>query len=220
MLIAPTAPIYSLDMSDTLFSARSRFLIVGFGNEHCGDEAVGPQVARTVAQWRLPDVETLMTSQLRPGHAAEITAAEYVIFVAACRGYRCARTVQFEPIVGESQPLRRLSGQPQSLNPWTLLNLVQQRYDSAPQAWLLQIPAERFEADCLSSLDLDKMLSATAQNGCDRALATITKFFQTYQDPAQLFRAAPSAHAEIHSADGYSADRYRDDLTRPELHCA
>ena len=204
MLTAAPAPPLQTQRTKSLSS--SRFLIIGCGKEHHGDEAVGPQVARIVNHWALDSVRTLTISQLQPSHAADIASAEYVIFVAGCRGYRCARTVQLEPIVGQFQPLRVLSGQPQILNPWTLLNLGQQRYDTAPQAWLLQVPTERFDP-CLG---VGESLSATAQNGCDRALATITKFFQTYQDPAHLFRAPQHKRHPT----------YQSDLAQTELNCA
>jgi len=151
---------------------RSRFLVIGCGSEQQGDESAGLQVAKAVESWQLASVKTLSVSQLSPDHAADIVNADYVIFVDACSGQSCSRTVQIEPVVGDSQPLRILSGKPQGLNPWTLLTLTEQRYGESPQAWLLKVPAER--------TDGGSVLSTTAQLGCDRATTTIARFLQTY----------------------------------------
>lgn len=165
-------PKYTAYKSGSQGAAHSRFLVIGCGHEQQGDEAAGLQVAKTVESWELASVKTLTASRLSPDHAAEIARADYVIFVDACSGQRCSRTVQIEPIVGDFQPLRRLSGKPQALNPWTLLNLTEQRYGESPQAWLLKVPAECGE--------VGSSLSATAQIGCDRATTTIARFLQTY----------------------------------------
>ena len=153
-------------------AGKSRFLVIGCGKEQQGDEAAGHQVAKTVENRQLASVKTLTVSQLSPAHATEIASADYVIFVDACSGQSCSRAVQIEPIVGDFQPLRMLSGKAQGLNPWTLLNLTEQRYGEAPQAWLLKVPAER--------VDEGSALSTTAQLGCDRATTTIARFLQTY----------------------------------------
>lgn len=152
--------------------AHSRFLVIGCGLDQQGDEAVGLQVVKAVESWQLASVKTLTVSQLIPDHAAEIAHADYVIFVDACGGQSCSRTVQIEPVVGESQPLRLLSGKSQGLNPWTLLNLTRQRHGESPQAWLLKVPAEQ--------VDQGTALSTTARLGCDRATTTIARFLQTY----------------------------------------
>ncbi|MEM9149082.1 MAG: hydrogenase maturation protease [Cyanobacteria bacterium P01_F01_bin.3] len=153
-------------------TARSRFLVIGCGSEQQGDEAAGLQVAKEVENWQLSSVKTLTAAQLSPDHATEIANADYVIFVDACSGQSCSRTVQVEPVVGDFQPLRQLSGKPQGLNPWTLLNLTEQRYGESPQAWLLKVPAER--------VDTGSALSTTAQLGCDRATTTIARFLKNY----------------------------------------
>lgn len=169
--------------------ALARFLVIGCGSQHRGDEAAGLQVVDTVESWQLNGVATLAVPQLTPDHASEIINADYVIFVEACNGQSCSRTVQIEPVVGDFQPLRLLSGKPQGLNPWTLLNLTEQRYGNAPQAWLLKVPAIRPTASEHTGgkyTEGSNSMSSTAQIGCDRAIMTISRFLQTYQKPAGL----------------------------------
>lgn len=156
--------------------SAERFLVIGYGNERRGDEGVGAMVARAVGRWQLQSVTTLVSSQLTPSHARDVIEANYVIFVDAC-GNRSGNnnSVKIEPIVGDSQVRRKLSGGMQCLNPWTLLSLTRQRYGHAPQAWLLQVPTEHFDAQ--------RPLSRTALQGCDRATRTIGQFLKTYHQP-------------------------------------
>ena len=154
-------------------SSQSRFLIIGYGYELRGDDAVGPKVATAVAEWRLSAVKTLAVHQLTPDLASDVSRADYVIFVNACGGEHCARTVQLEPIVGERVPNSLPRNTSHSGDPWILLNLASQVYGHSPQAWLLQIPTESF--------NFGDALSSTAQSGCDLAVRTIEHFLQTYQ---------------------------------------
>lgn len=155
-----------------------RFLVIGTGSQQRGDEAAGPQVARAVENWQLASVNAIAVPRLVPSLAQAILNTDYVIFVEACSGSRPTQSVKIEPIVGNIQSRRVLSNSSHYLNPWTLLNLVKQCYDVSPQAWLLQIPTERFEPNA--------PLSKTALHGCDRAVNTISQFVKTYSQPTYL----------------------------------
>jgi len=164
-------------LSDTKAPTRYPFLIIGYGNDLRGDDAVGPKVAMAVANWHLPSVKSLAVHQLMPELAAEIAKAKYVIFVDAC-GKSCAPTIQLDPIITDkkilaycTEPLLKHTCEPSAL-----VALTHLLYGQHPQAWLLQIPTERH--------DLSKSLSETAQRGIDRALRTIEQFFTTYLWPA------------------------------------
>lgn len=162
---------------------QSRFLVIGCGNECHGDNAVGIRVAKDVADWQLSPMKSVAVEQLTPKLVADIAEADYVIFVDACDAQSCARTAQLDPIVADAQILgsphsrfnhsRIFHPQLNSYSPSRLLNLTQQLYDHAPQAWLLQLPTEK--------TSVGETLSSTAQRGCDFALQTIARFFQSYQ---------------------------------------
>ena len=50
--------------STTPSASPARFLIIGYGDEHRGDEGVGSKVAKAVESWQLDSVHTLVSSQL------------------------------------------------------------------------------------------------------------------------------------------------------------
>ncbi|MEM9906521.1 MAG: hydrogenase maturation protease [Cyanobacteria bacterium P01_D01_bin.44] len=150
------------------------FLIIGYGNELRSDDAVGPWVARVVADWHLPLVSALAVHQLTPELADAISHVDYVIFIDAC-GESCSQSIQLDPLAVDSPVPRTMSLGGHSYAPMALLSLTQGLYGHHPQAWLLQIPIEGFE--------LGETLSATAQEGCDRALRIIEQFLRTYQWP-------------------------------------
>ncbi|MEN8445196.1 MAG: hydrogenase maturation protease [Cyanobacteria bacterium J06555_13] len=161
---------------------QSRFLIIGYGNELRGDDAVGPRVAEIVANWHLPSIKTISVHQLTPELVNDIALTDYVIFVDACSDSRCARTVQLDPIVVGNHSTRTLAAQDtHTYNPLTLLNLAQQLYERKPQAWFLQVPIE--------SVEFGKELSSTTKRGCDQAVRTIEQFLRTYQKPTQMEQA-------------------------------
>jgi hydrogenase maturation protease len=153
-----------------------RFLIIGYGNELRGDDAVGPKVAETVASWQLPSVTGVAAHQLTPELVNDIAASDYVFFVDACSDHCGARNVQLDPIVAGRQLPRSLPAYTHTAHPLALLNLAKQLYGQAPQAWLLQVPAESF--------DFGKGLSSVTQKGCDQAVRTIEQFWKTYQQPS------------------------------------
>lgn len=168
----------SVTQSVTQPAAQSRFLIIGYGNELRGDDAIGPKVAEIVASWHLQPVKTIITQQLAPELVNDIAASDYVIFVDACSDQCHARTVQLDPIVVGSHLPRTLPNNSHNCHPLALLNLAKQLYGQAPQAWFLQVPSESFE--------LGKGISSTAQRGCDQAVRIIEQFWKTYQQPAWM----------------------------------
>src|SRR5689334_9578803 len=58
-------------------------LVIGYGNTLRGDDGVGPEVARILAECELPFVETRQATQLMPEFAEQVANAEAVIFVDA-----------------------------------------------------------------------------------------------------------------------------------------
>ncbi|HSM80359.1 MAG TPA: hydrogenase maturation protease [Nodosilinea sp.] len=158
-------------MTATPHHTTHRFFIVGYGNPLRGDDGVGLQVARTVSSWQVPSVKALSVQQLLPELAVEIAAADYVIFVDA-GGKSGASTLCLEPIV-TTQATPTLN---HVCDPAALVALTQRLYGHHPQAWLLQIPTERFE--------LGGVFSETAKQGVDSALRTIEQFLTTYRQPA------------------------------------
>ncbi len=178
--LTQTPPKTSSRISPTT-SLEYDFLIIGYGNELCGDDAVGPWVATAVAEWKLPTVKSLAVPQLAPELSAELAKTNYVMFVDAC-GHTNVRTVQIDPIVAYDQQTSSMAFAAHTYDPLALLNLTQRLYNRHPQAWLLQIPIE--------SVDVGSGLSSKAHQGCDHALRAIEQFLITYRQPYLCMKSA------------------------------
>ncbi|MEO0869889.1 MAG: hydrogenase maturation protease [Cyanobacteria bacterium J06642_11] len=157
------------------------FLIIGSGDERCGDWAAGPRVATAVADWKLPTVKSMAVQQLVPELSAELVKTNYVMFVDAC-DRRAIRTIQINPIVAFDQQISSMAFAAQNYNPLALLHLTQRLYKRHPQAWLLQIPIESCEVGCA--------FSQKAHQGCDQALRAIQQFLITYRQPYLCMKSA------------------------------
>jgi hydrogenase maturation protease len=137
--------------------AGASILLIGYGNEQRGDDGVGSQLARMVATWELPSVQTLAAHQLTPELAPAVAGADMVIFVdAGCEEDSSDFSLQQ---VGPATPAD-LGGHGSS--PRYLLNLAEALYERRPRAWLLTIPASRF--------DFGAALSAATSRGMLAAL--------------------------------------------------
>lgn len=169
--------VTNLANSTLKISPKYNFLIIGYGNDQRGDDAVGIQVAMTVANWQLPAVKSLVTHRLSPELAADMAQASHAIFVAAL-GKSCAQAVHIDPIDAGAPETGQMAAKTPTDTPAALLNLTQQVYGRHPQAWRLQIASDCF--------DWGSQLSSTAHQGCDRALRTIEQFFKTYRKPIDL----------------------------------
>lgn len=118
-------------------------LVIGYGNTLRGDDGVGPRVAETIEELRLPNVRTLVCQQLSPEHADTISRANAVIFVDA----------SVEPLaevrLREIQPCDSSQLMAHSADPRTMLALARDVFGRVPKAWWLTIPAAmlRFSHD-------------------------------------------------------------------------
>lgn len=138
----------------------ARVLVVGYGNDLRGDDGIGPRVADAVAAWRRQGVASLALTQLMPEVAAHLAAAERVVFVDAdARSDTPGVTLRPLAVAPEVGPLTH------GADPRTLLALCQVVYGRCPAAWLLTVPARRF--------DLGAPLSREAEAGIAEALTVL-----------------------------------------------
>jgi hydrogenase maturation protease len=145
-------------------TTNAQLLVIGYGNTLRGDDGVGPRVAESVGNLRLPGVRTLICQQLSPEHAAPIAQAEKVIFVDAA--VAAPREVQFRELTpGDTSQLMA-----HAANPGTMLALARDVFGHAPKAWWLTIPAEKME--------FSEELTPIAQRGCAEAVKEIQNFFR------------------------------------------
>jgi hydrogenase maturation protease len=113
----------------------AQILIVGYGNELRGDDAVGVRIARAVETWELPNVCVLTPAQLTPELAATLAGVEFAIFVDAGPG-AAAGDFRLAPVAPSEAG--RLEGH--IAEPGDLLGLTAALYQRSPQAWYLTIP--------------------------------------------------------------------------------
>jgi hydrogenase maturation protease len=141
-------------------SEPAGLLVIGYGNELRGDDAVGPRVANEVAGWKLAGVRTMACHQLTPELADPIAAAGRVIFVDAVGAF------SKEVSICEIAPAAPSSGiTTHVVDPQILLRLARQVYGQCPRAWWLTVPVEK--------LDFGEKLSPLAQRGLHEALEKI-----------------------------------------------
>jgi hydrogenase maturation protease len=151
----------------------SRALVIGYGNECCGDDGIGPAVIRRLETMKLTDVRTLAVHQLSPDLAEAVSVAERVLFVDA------SITAQPSPItikaVGPNVATSILS---HACTPGMVLALAQMLYGRCPCAWLMQIEGHCFEpGDSLSPLAADQVLK-----GVDQITNWLIEGSPAYQD--------------------------------------
>jgi hydrogenase maturation protease len=136
-------------------------LVLGYGNELRGDDAVGPCIARAVASWQQPGVRALAVPQLTPDLADLLGSVERVIFVDACaEAGLCVRVHSLQPADAHA----RLG---HTSDPRWLLALTELLHGEAPAAWLVTVPARDFT--------LGAPLSLTTAEGMTSALQQIAR---------------------------------------------
>ena len=147
----------------------SKILVIGFGNDLCGEDCAGRVVADRVALDAAPHVVAISTHQLGPEFAEQIAEARLVIFVDATpvnlpfgvllqrAGVPChlidGMAAEEEMALPHDRhpqmiPLRPVEGRDSLLHapgPASLLRLAKALFGNCPPAMLIAIPASRFE---------------------------------------------------------------------------
>ena len=157
-------------------------LLVGYGNEWCGDDGLGPVVARLVEGFNLPHVRVLALPQLTLDLAEPLSRVNRALFVDA---RLCLNTISRNALASGSprkawanaqwpmsseikpcitaqrlpitiEPLFPNSNQSSlthSCSPETLLSLAHILYGRSPMAWIMTIAGSKFSpGDELSDL--------------------------------------------------------------------
>jgi hydrogenase maturation protease len=141
-------------------------LVIGFGNELRGDDAVGRRVAQAVKRRQWPGVRVLDVHQLTPELAEPLSQADQAIFIDArmCDAARGVDLIPLDCIAAECASGHRS-------NPVWLVALAESLYGHRPKAWLLAVPATEFP--------FGMELSASAQAGIEDAVRRIEEWTQT-----------------------------------------
>ena len=140
--------------------STTRLVVLAWGNDSRGDDALGPEfLARAQALPDPPGVKTTYVAdfQLQPEHAIDLDAQDLVLFVDACRDAASPCALR------EVAPARSATFSTHGVAPGVVLDAYRLTYARpAPPAFELAIGGEAF--------DLGAPLSPTAQHGLDAAL--------------------------------------------------
>lgn len=109
-------------------------LVIGWGNTLRRDDGVGVLIAEEVESCGRDDVRTIAVPQLTPELAADIAAADRVIFVDAGA---TGEEVELIPLAAGRDGLHITH----HATPDGLLTLAATLYEANPEAWLFTIPA-------------------------------------------------------------------------------
>jgi hydrogenase maturation protease len=135
-------------------------IVIGYGNELRGDDAIGQQVAKAIKFWCLSSVKSIAVHQLTPELAEPLAKAELAIFVDACINSH-SHEIQVQSLL----PSNFNTINAHICDPRSLLALSQVLYGSSPPAWLVTVPGINFE--------LSDRISPTAEKGIAGALVKI-----------------------------------------------
>lgn len=142
------------------------FIVIGYGNPHKGDDAIGQRVVTQLQELKPPNLEAYSVNQLTPELSGKLARANVAIFVDACK-LKNTNTVQVRPLdtCGTETTGSALPGFGHSCSPCSLLALTQSVYGHFPKAWWVEVPADDFT--------IGQPLSDLAEQGVDQALQTI-----------------------------------------------
>jgi hydrogenase maturation protease len=160
-------------------------VVIGYGNDLRGDDAVGPLAATAVAASDMPSVQALAVHQLVPELAEALALADMAIFVDArvpsppllhqdsAPGDEGEEIVSVHPI----EPAAIDSAIGHTGDPRALLALTKALYGRCPVAWSIAVPA--------SSFVFGAGLSPAAERGLTVALQQIRELIDV-QDKALI----------------------------------
>lgn len=135
-------------------------MVIGYGNELLGDDAIGNRIANAIESWHLLTVKSLAVHQLTPELAENLAKTDLAIFVDAC--------INSEPL--DIQVKSLLPDTSNAVNghigdPRSLLALTESLYGHCPPAWLVTVPGFNFE--------ISDRISPSAEKGMAIALIKI-----------------------------------------------
>ncbi len=151
----------------------SHALVIGVGNPLVGDDGAGSEVAA-----RFEDrmgVVARIAHQLTPELAAEVAAADRVVFVDAAVGGDVVRVVVISPAAVASAVTHALS-------PQDVLALAVAAYGRVPPAFLVTVPGRQFE--------FGRGLSAASRRAIPAAVGAIERLLR--ESPQMSLKVPPS----------------------------
>lgn len=121
--------------------ARERLMIIGYGNPLRGDDGLGWQAARRLADEVRDGVDVIACHQLMPELAEPLSRADRAVFIDAAPPGDPPGTI----VMGSVQPRPADPGAfTHHLDPAGLLELARSLYGQAPPAELITVAGQQF----------------------------------------------------------------------------
>lgn len=139
---------------------QGRVLLLGYGSDLRGDDALGRALAQAVAGW--PGVRAVSVHQLTPELAMELQDCSHVVFADASASGQKATLEPLSP--------RAFRPDAHHASPGGLLELGRHLHGQVPEAWLLAMPGEDFS--------LREGLSLRGEASLSQALELLTAFLR------------------------------------------
>ncbi len=118
-----------------------RILVIGYGNPGRLDDGLGPALAKAVAEFEIPGVDTDSDYQLTVDDAADVVDYDLVVFADADEsGPEPFWQKRLE--LGSARP----SFSTHHIDPAGVLSLAKDLFDAEPECWLLGVRGYEFNA--------------------------------------------------------------------------
>ena len=149
-------------MGGRLSSAPPTTLVIGYGNDLRSDDAAGVRAAGLLAE-RHREHRTIVVRQLTPELAADIAMADRVVFLDAYPAEQNSASLRVERVREKADEHDSLVGH--RSDPASLVRLTRYLFGTAPEAWIVGIPAFSFDAG--------EAISPTTSHWIDEAVGLI-----------------------------------------------
>ncbi|MGB0561959.1 MAG: hydrogenase maturation protease [Spirulinaceae cyanobacterium] len=160
-------------------------LVIGYGNSLQSDDGAGQFVARTVADWQNPLVQTRTTYELIPTLASEIAQADVVVFVKAVTNTAVTDAGLQVHLLNPQQADEQWGHR---YTPQILLTLTQRLYGKIPQkSYWFWVPGQEF--------GFGEQFSSLTRNGVQQALTQLSELVRSYEQKPKARLAAERERA-------------------------
>jgi len=156
----------------------------------CEDTEATRKIATTVADWQMPGVRSLVTTDL--AEAQTIAQSEYAIFITTCP--QPSSQIKMSPLtLVRSQP----DPSNRDESPAAQLIAMHERYGQSPQSWWFKLPTTEVRAQKVQPVAIEKSVA--------QGLAQVEIFVRNYTrempstartSSAAPRNTAPSSHQE------------------------
>ncbi len=137
-----------LIMGQRLPTVTPTTLVIGYGNDLRSDDAAGVRAASLLAEHHR-EHRTIVVQQLTPELAADIAMADCVVFLDAYPAEKDSASLRVERVREDGEVHDSALGH--HSDPASLVRLSRYLFGTAPEAWVVGIPAFSFDAGEVTS---------------------------------------------------------------------